>query len=48
MRRLHDSFMEALQNGFLMELLDEIKKDTDLDLEIRDNYLNIYYKGNSL
>jgi hypothetical protein len=48
MRRLSDQFMYALTTGFLSELRNCVVKDNDLDLEIRDNYLNIYYKGNSL
>lgn len=48
MRRLSEDFLSALQSGILYGLLDHVKQDMDLDLEIRDNYLNIYYKGNSL
>ena len=31
-----------------MPALESIRDDFDLDMEIRDNYVNIYYKGNSL
>lgn len=48
MRKLSEPFMDLLQNGFLSELTKRIRCDSDLDLEIRDNYFNIYYKGNSL
>lgn len=48
MRKLSESFMDSLQHGFLLELTKKVRSDSDLDLEIRDNYLNIYYKGNSL
>jgi hypothetical protein len=48
MRRLSDDFLGSLQSGLLKGLLEQVKQDMDLDLEIRDNYLNIYYKGNSL
>lgn len=48
MRKLSDSFMDLLQHGYLSELTERIRNDSDLDLEIRDKYLNIYYKGNSL
>lgn len=40
--------MSALQTGFLSALRETVIADKDLDLQIRDNYLNIYYKGNSL
>jgi hypothetical protein len=40
--------MECLLQGFLAPLRQRILQDKDLDLEIRDKYLNIYYKGNSL
>ena len=48
MRKLSDSFLYNLTNGFLSKLNQRAIHDTDLDLQIRDNYLNIYYKGNSL
>ena len=48
MRRLSDRFMTALTSGFLSKLTHKVRQDKDLDLEIRENYLNIYYKGNSL
>ena len=40
--------MSNLKQGFLSGITQEVIKDKDLDLQIRDNYLNIYYKGNSL
>jgi hypothetical protein len=48
MRRLSDTFMAALQHGFLAGITRRVVEDRDLDLEIRDNYLNLYFKGNSL
>ena len=48
MRKLSGSFMAALIDGFLSGLTRKVQQDKDLDLEIRENYLNIYYKGNSL
>lgn len=48
MRRLSDHFMLILKTGFLAGLTQAVIADKDLDLEIRENYLNIYYKGNSL
>lgn len=48
MRKLSPTFMDALQNGFLSGLTQAVIADKDLDLYIRDNYVNVYYKGNSL
>ena len=48
MRQLPATFMHALTDGFLRGITRLVRIDHDLDLEIRDNYLNIYYKGNSL
>jgi hypothetical protein len=48
MRKLSDTFLANLTTGFLAPLAELARQDKDLDLEIRDNYLNIYYKGNSL
>jgi len=44
-RGLTDTFMEALLSGRLKKMLDMVIKDHTLDLEIRDNYINIYYRG---
>jgi hypothetical protein len=49
MRKLSTQFMSALQDDkFLAPLVNEVIYDKDLDLQIRKEYLNIYYKGNSL
>jgi hypothetical protein len=48
MRGLSPEFLTALRSGFLAELTGAAKEDSDLDLEIRENYINLYYKGNSL
>jgi hypothetical protein len=47
-RTLSDPFIETLRTGFLRELLAEVCADKDLNLEIRHDYINVYYKGNSL
>jgi hypothetical protein len=47
-RRLSDKFFTDLKDGFLSEITESVRKDPDLNLEIRDRYINIYYKGNSL
>mgnify|MGYP001102406019 FL=1 len=48
MRKLSDTFLQDLKSGFLSGLMARVRQDIDLDLEIRQDYLNIYYKGNSL
>lgn len=48
MRELSSYFITELQKGKLAPLLDKVKKDSDLDLQIREGYINIYFKGNNL
>lgn len=47
-RGLSDAFMQALQVGLLSPLLEMVKADPTLDLQIRDEYINIYYRGGCL
>lgn len=47
-RCLNKSFMDDLKNGILKSLLDSIHSDNTLDLEIRKDYINIYYRGGNL
>ena len=48
-RKLSDAFMTDLKaGGKLSPLLMRIKEDDTLLLAIRDNYVNIYYRGGSL
>ena len=47
MRKLSDSFMKKLQ-GEWKPLLEYILSDSELDLQIRDNYINVYYKGGNI
>jgi hypothetical protein len=47
-RILSPSFEEALLRGTLSPILELIKQDRDLIAEIRDNYLDIYCKGQRL
>lgn len=47
MRKLSDSFMKKLQ-GEWKPLLDYILSDSKLDLQIRDNYINVYYQGGNI
>jgi len=48
MRGLSDQFFDCLKSGFLSSITEKVKHDPDLNLEIRDSYINVYYKGNSL
>lgn len=48
MRILSEAFLTALKSGFLAGLTRLVTSDPDLSLEIRNGYINIYFKGNSL
>ncbi|CAG1016663.1 hypothetical protein ANAEL_05751 [Anaerolineales bacterium] len=48
MRKLSDNFFNCLKSGFLSGITEAVKQDPDLNLEIREGYINVYYKGNSL
>jgi len=50
MRALSDTFMFDLQdeNGKLFPLLTHVRMDDSLMLAIRDNYINIYYRGGNI
>jgi len=47
-RRLSDRFMADLTEGVLRPLLDRVRADRTLCLEIREDYVNIYYRGGNL
>ena len=49
MRSLSDKFIANVQEGGLFNsLLERVKKDSTLCLEIRENYINIYYRGGNI
>jgi len=48
MRGLSSYFFNELKTGSLILLLDYVHNDNTLDLEIRDNYINIYYRGGNV
>jgi hypothetical protein len=50
MRKLSAEFLNDLKNtdGMLYPILERVKKDHTLMLAIRDNYINIYYRGGNL
>ena len=47
-RGLTESFMHDLRETVLAPLLERVKRDTSLDMEIRQEYINIYYRGGNL
>ena len=47
-RKLEDKFIADLKDGELKKFLELVHKDDTLDLEIRENYINIYYRGGSI
>lgn len=48
MRGLSNQFLTCLKSGFLSGIIENVRNDPDLDFEIREAYINIYYKGNAL
>ncbi len=48
MRGLTPTFLDHLQSGWLHPLLGRVLADRTLDLQIRDDYLNVYYRGGNL
>ena len=48
-RGIHNKkFVESLKNGNLRQMLRVINNDSDLNVQIRNDYLNIYYKGGNI
>ena len=47
-RRISEKMMKAFLEGRLKPILDAVKMDDTLDLELRGDFVNIYYRGGSL
>jgi hypothetical protein len=48
-RALSDEFMDKLHiGGDYAQIVEEVRKDKDLDMEFRGGYLDVYYKGNRI
>jgi hypothetical protein len=48
-RGIHNSkIITSLKSGNLRQMLEIIIKDEDLDVQIRENYLNVYYRGGNI
>lgn len=45
MRRLDEQFMDDFESRMLKPLLEAVIRDRDLSMEIRENYVNIYFRG---
>jgi hypothetical protein len=45
---LDDHFVQDLLSGSLSNLLEYVIEDPSLDLQIRDNYINIYFRGGNI
>lgn len=48
MRELTQDFYSDLYNGVLKSIVLIVQNDNTLDFQIRENYINIYYRGGSL
>ena len=44
-RCLNDNFMNDLKHGILINLLERVVKDSTIDLQMRGNSIDIYYRG---
>jgi hypothetical protein len=47
-REISDVFVEQLKSGVLLPFLDRVRHDDTLSLEIRNGYVDLYYRGGRL
>lgn len=47
-RALPESFLGQFKEGIYKPLVDRVRLDKDLDLELRGTYINIYFQGHSI
>ncbi|MCB2212092.1 hypothetical protein KQI52_08265 [bacterium] len=47
-REIKETFVAELKSGFLAPIMEFVRKDDGLDLQVRHNYVNIYYRGGNL
>lgn len=47
-RKLSDSFFHSCTAGIHKPFIDRVQRDTLIDFQIRDNFVNLYYRGANL
>jgi hypothetical protein len=47
-RCINEEFIQQFESGILQPILDRLQHDDTLSLEIRNGYVNIYYRGGNL
>ena len=47
-RRISEPFIQQFESGILRPILDRLQHDDTISLEIRNGYVNVYYRGGNL